>query len=398
MNFNKYINISLILFAFSIPISRAGIVFFSALLILLWILEGDFKNKFLIIKESNVVKLLAIFIVYYFVSLLWSEDLYEGFDYALKFWYLLPLVVIFTSAKKEYLGYIISAFLLAMLISEVISYGIFFQWWEFKGRLPSDPTPFMNHLQYSMFLAFTALLLLNRVFTEKVNFFKFWYFTYFLTVCANLFMNGGRTGQVAFIVSIFVVGFLNVKNKFKAFISMFILIMTIVFTAYTFSPNFEHRADKMIYEIEQTFVKKDFCSSVGSRFGFWIVGADILMDNPIIGVGVSDAMTEFREYVAKDYPYKKCISHYPNLHNDLIQILVQLGIVGGLIYILIFYNIFKINIHDYRYKNLPIIFVSVYVISSMFENMIHQQFSMALFSLFVGIFIASNKFNKCELK
>lgn len=390
-DYNKYINYTAVLFAFVIPVSRAGIVFFSILMILLWILEGGFKEKYIKMKNNNVIVFIIAFVGFYFISLLWSSDIEYGIKYAKKFWYFLPIFVIFTSVKKEYIKYMVSAFLISMFISEVLSYGIFFEWWNFKDKLPSYPTPFMNHLQYSMFLAFTALLLLNRAFTEDVKIYKFGYFVYFLIVVINLFMNSGRTGQVAFVVAIFIVGFLNIKQKIKAFFLMLLLGGAIVYVGYNISPNFNKRVNLIGVEVQKAIQNQKFCTSIGARFGFWIVGSEIILDNPIIGVGSSDAMTSMRSYIDQSHPKKQCIKKYPNYHNDFIQILVQLGLVGGLLYILIFYNIAKIKIKENQYRNLPIIFVSVYIISSMFENMIHQQFSMLLFTLFVGIFLALNR-------
>ena len=224
IDYNKYINYIAVLYAFTIPISRAGIVLFSVLMILLWLLEGGFKEKYSKMKNNNLVVLIIALVIFYFLSLLWSDNLVNGLKYSKKFWYFITIFVIFTSIKKEYIKYMVSAFLISMFISEVISYGIFFEWWNFKNRLPSFPTPFMYHLEYSLFLAFTALLLLNRVFTVEERVYKFGYFIYFSTVTANLFINGGRTGQLAFIVSIFIVGFLNIKHKVKA-----IVIITILF-------------------------------------------------------------------------------------------------------------------------------------------------------------------------
>jgi len=397
-NFTKYINNVAVLYAFIIPISRAGIVFFTALMILLWVLEGDFKNKFINMKNNNLIVLIIALMALYFISLSWSDTFINGFKYSIKFWYFIPIFVIFTSVKKEYIKYMISAFLISMLISEIISYGIFFEWWNFKNRPPNDPTPFMNHLQYSMFLAFTALLLLNKAFIEKNIITKMGYILFFITVSINLFINGGRTGQVAFIVSLFVVGFLNIKKKFKAVLYMLVLATSILYTGYNLSPNFKHRVDYAIKDMSEIIHKQNYCHSFGMRVGMWIVAIDIIKDNPIVGVGVSDAMTTMRSYINEFHSDKKCAKPLPNFHNDFVQLLVQLGFIGGILYLLIFYNIFRIKIKDNEYKNLPIIFGSVYFISSMFENMIHQQFSMLLFALFVGIFVAQKRIEEEERK
>jgi len=198
-----------------VPISRAGISFFTALFIILLIVRYYFYDNTDIkyIFKQKVTISFALFILASFVSLLYSDHWLDGLRYDIKYWYYVPIILIATTLKKEYIPKTISAFLLGMMISEILSYGIFFELWTWKHGNPSDPTPFMNHLQYSMFLTFTSLLLLNRVFFETQIKWKIFYFLYFLTVTSNLFLNGGRTGQIAFILSIFLNDNINIKNK-----------------------------------------------------------------------------------------------------------------------------------------------------------------------------------------
>ncbi len=397
MILNKYINNLVVLYAFVIPISRSGIVFISALIILLWLID-NINNKTFNILNNKIVIILLVFILYSLTSIIWSENTYDVLNYVKKYWYFITIIPIYQYLKKEYISYVISSFLLAMLLSEIISYGIFFEIWTFKHGSPSDPTPFMNHLQYSMFLAFTALLLLNRVLNINEFKYKIGYFIYFLTVTINLFINGGRTGQVAFILSIFVVGFLNIKNKLKALLIIFLLIISILTIGYKYSSNFQNRVNAMKNNIENVINDNNFSTSVGARIGFYLLGYEIIKDNFILGVGISDVMKNINIYTDK-LPYNlEVVKSLPNVHNDFLQIFVGLGIIGALLYLLIFYYIFKIKIHNEEYKKLPIIFVSVYIISSLFENMFHQQFSMVFFSLFVGLFLAINRIEDNELK
>ena len=46
INYNQTINYLIVAYAFILPLSRAGVVFFSALLTLLWILEGVYLGEF----------------------------------------------------------------------------------------------------------------------------------------------------------------------------------------------------------------------------------------------------------------------------------------------------------------------------------------------------------------
>ncbi|QFR42851.1 O-antigen ligase family protein [Sulfurimonas xiamenensis] len=387
---NEYINYLFVLYAFLLPISRAGISILTISLFILWLFTKDFKSKIEFIKSNKVILYFLAFIGFSLLSLFWSNDVISGLEYVRKYWYFLVVLVIATTIQKRFVEYGISAFLTGLFISEILSYSIFFELIQWKNVSPNDPTPFMNHLQYSMFLAFASLLLLNRFFYENKMKWKVIYFLYFLIITSNLFLNGGRTGQAAFAVSIFVVGFLNVKNKIIALLSMFALVLSIFYTAYHVSPVFKTRFDTSINEIHK-ISQGSFCTSFGARLGLWIIGGEIFLENPIIGTGVVKDMNDFVKIVEESYPNKDCIKHLPSYHNFYVQTAVHLGIIGLFLYLMIFYNLLKLKIQDRYYFTLMVIFVSVYSVSSLVENMFHEQFSAALLALFSGIFIAQNR-------
>lgn len=391
ISIDGYINYLFVLYAFLLPISRGGISILTALLFILWLFSNDFGKKIEFIKSNSVILYFLAFVGFSLLSLFWSDDANSGLAYIRKYWYFFTILVIATTIQKKFTQYAISAFLAGMLISEALSYSIFFELIKWKYGSPSDPTPFMNHLQYSMFLTFTSLLLLNRFFHEERLRWKIFYFLYFLTVTSNLFLNGGRTGHLAFAVSIFVVGFLNIKNKALAFFSMLILAASIFYTAYHVSPVFKNRFDASVTETQNITQKGSFCGSFGSRLGMWIVGGEIFLENPIIGTGVVKNMDDMVNRVKESHPDKICVTHLPSYHNFYVQSAVHLGVVGLFLYLMIFYSILKLNIRDKYYFRTMIIFVSVYSVSSLVENMFHEQFSMALLALFTGIFIAQRR-------
>ncbi len=398
LEINSVINYVAIAYAFSIPVSRAGIGIFSVLLFILWLIEGDFKDKFLFLKTNKVIVSIIAFIVYSLISLSWSSEPGSGLDHIRKYFYFLPILIIATSIQKDFLFRILSAFLFGMLISEILSYGIFFEWWKFKDVLPNDPTPFMNHLQYAMFLSMSSLLLLNRFFFETSLKWKLFYFIYFLTVTSNLFLNGGRTGHVAFAVSIFVVGFANIKNKFVAFFSMLLLVISIFYTAYNVSPVFQSRFDAGVAEANKfsNNAKDKYIGSFGIRLAMWKAGSEIIKERPILGTGMGAEMKALQENVEKsnyDSALEKLLlklseTHY---HNNYVQVTVGLGLTGLFLYLLILYQIFKLRINDRELSNLRYIFLAVYSISCLVELMFGPQFPLAFFALFVGIFIGFSK-------
>lgn len=387
-----------VVYAFILPLSRGLISMITALLLVLFLFDKNLKQRLLLILHNKVLISVIIFYLFTFSSLLWSDNIKEGLVYLRRYWYLLIMFVFTIYLKKEDIPKIISAFLLGMLISEILSYGIFFELWHMKHGTPSDPTPFMNHLQYSMFLAFTSLLLLNKSFFGTKNKFRIFYFIYFLMTTSSLFINGGRTGQFAFLISIFTVGFLNMKNKLLSIVSMLLLLGTILTVAYQFSPVFQVRISSTNSEIQKLLHhdKSMYHVSFGERLAAWEIGLDIFKDKPLIGTGVGSEMDALKEKI--DFLNIKAfkidtiynIKHY---HSNYVTYLVQLGIIGLILYLHIFYRILTLPIQNREINNLKYIFIIVFMTSSLFEQMFYAQFPLALFGFFTGIFIVASTKN-----
>jgi len=393
-NIEKYLNYLMIGYAFVLPLSRAGMIAIAGLMLLLALFDYALKEKIALIKKDYVSLAILGFILFNTLSLVWvsSENLFNAIRYVSKYWYFLPIFVFFTSLKSENLYRVISAFILGMFVSEIISYGIFFEIWEFKHGTPDNPSPFMHHIEYSIFLAFTALLLLNRIFNEGEWKFKLFYSLFFITILGNLFLTNGRTGQIAFMIGLIVLGFMSFKNKFKAFLVSIVLLSTIVGTAYTFSNTFHQRVAIGKEDIVKVIENKNYCSSWGARLGFWVIASDIFVENPILGVGIKDNMREFHSLVEQKYPEMDCITYLPHFHNQYLQIVTATGLVGLFIFLFMIYQILKIKLTVKRYYNIKMIFLSLFLFGFVSEPLLHAQFSMLFFSLIVGILLAQSRF------
>lgn len=388
---NQAINYLFVLYALAVPISKALIIFTTISIAIIWFFSGNLKQNLNFLKSNTTLLFLLAFVIISLFSLLWSENPLGGLVYIRKYWYFLIIPIVATTIEKKYLEFAISAFLIGMFISELLSYAIFFELIQWKDTTQQDPSPFMDHIQYSMFLAFTSLLLLNRYFFHESTKLKILYLLFFITATSNLFINGGRTGQVAFLFSIFLVTLFHIKNKFMAIVGTVVIIMTTLFMAYNFSPNFKHRALVGIEDFQKMVEQENYCTSLGLRVGVLKIGSEIFLDNPLFGIGVTNTMDTTNKYISMHSPNLKCVETMADYHNCFMQIAVDLGIFGLLLYVMIFYSLTKLQIREREYKNLVIIFISIFTLSGFSINMIHIIFPMSLFSLFIGIFIAQNR-------
>ena len=388
---NKYINYLFVIYAFSIPLSRGAISILSAVLFVLWLFSDDLKKKLTYLKSNPTIIYLTLFILFSIISLLWSDDFSSGVYYIRKYWYYLPILAISSTIKKEFVLYSIYAFLAGMFISEIISFGVFFEFWNTKHSTPELPSPFMSHIHFSIYLAITALILLNTLFYKDSLKIKLLYLFLFLTTTLNLFVNAGRTGQLAFIITFFLVLILNIKNKLKALLSAISIITILIVGAYHTSPVFKARIDVGIEDFNKITKEHKYCSSIGLRFGVWQNGIEIFMQNPIFGIGTTDSMDALYKNIDKNHPDMQCIKSMPSYHNFFIQVLVMLGLIGLILYAMIYISMLKLKFKNKEFQNMLFIFISVYTISSLTENVFHEQFTQAIFTLFTGLFLAQHR-------
>jgi len=349
-NYSHILNILFVVYALLLPFSNA----FSTdtgpyLLLFFWIMEGDFGRKLAKIRSEKVVWFLLIFFFINLLSMLWTTDIKEGI-YILKFYFAITVVFVtfYTSMKERYLLPIIFAFLIAMFISEIVSYGVFLEWWTTKHSSPSMPTPFMHHVPYSIFLVVTIFLLIGQILNRRISLpLRIFEAIFLLSATANLFINGGRTGQLAFIFGLFVFVWSYFGTKFKyLFITVFVLA-SLFFAAYRFSPIFQNRVHQAVSDI-QKIQNNNLNSSWGSRIAMKIVSFDILKEHPFIGVGVGDTRNAYREALEhpefKKYTFTKNVHH---VHDQYLQIALQAGLLGLIPFILFIYLLFTA-----KYKNL----------------------------------------------
>ncbi len=393
-NISTLIYYCILLFAFLLPISRAAISFFIILLPLLSLYEGDLKRKIYQIKSNKFLLFFSLFLLYSLVSLLWSENSSLAFRHIRLIFYFLTLYVLVTSIKKEQTSTIITVFLSGMLISEIISYGIFFELWTLNHATVSNPVPFMHHITYSVFLAFTAMLLLNRIISKNyILQEKILYTLFFITATGNLFLAKGRTGQVAFIIGIFLVAVLHYKNHIKSILFSILLASSTLFLAYQLSDTFKIRVHATINDVKN-ISNLNFDGSLGIRVAYYITTFDIAKDNLFFGVGLGDYVLQTKKILEEEkYNFlsdktKKFMGNY-SPHNQFLLILLQMGFIGLFSFFYIIYLLLKLKIDDSELKEISIIFITVFFTSSIVESLLKSQFSLSLFILFVGIFTSS---------
>ena len=305
------------------------------LIVLLWIFSGDFKNKFNLIFSSKLIVASIIFYFIHILGLIWTEDMSWGFHMLHKMWYFLILFpIFFTIVEKKYIKYYLYSFLSAILLTEVISYLVWFQVIdEFIKADQFNPTPFMSHISYNPILAFSIYLVAHEIiFNKEISRILLFSYIFFLVIMIfNMFITGGRAGQVMFFTVIVVLCFQYFKgNKMKAVLATVILVPSFFIAAYQMSPLFKDRAnlafDEIVnYDAQTVSSNQILNSSVGGRILFTVNSWEMIKANIFLGVGTGDFPSEYKRINERNSIGAPNTS---NPHNMYILILSQLGLIG----------------------------------------------------------------------
>jgi len=155
-----------------------------------------------------------------------------------------------------------------------------------------------------------------------------------------MFITGGRAGHVMFfsMLSILIFQWFS-SHKFKAIGVILIVIPGIFLTAYQTSDSFHQRVNSAIDNIVN--YEKDKSTSVGLRITYAINSWEVIIKNPIIGVGTGDFPIEYHKIKQINTPN---LPSTTNPHNMYILILMQLGLIGLISFLSIFYYQIKFSI------------------------------------------------------
>jgi O-antigen ligase len=348
-NLAKIYQFLLIVLAFLMPISVSLANFIIVIIVLLWIFTGSFRVK---LNEIFASKFLIASMIFYFLHLLgmiWTDDFEWGLHMLHKMWYfILLLPILYTIVKKSHIKYYIFAFLSAIAITEIFSYLVWFEIIdEFRKAYHNNPTPFMSHISYNPYLAFSIYLVVHELLFNQNNRLQVFFYSFFSFIMViNMFITGGRAGQVMFFMVVVILCIQYFRNNYlKASLAIIILIPSIFLFAYHSSPLFQERIKLVVseivnYDIETITGNQMVNSSIGARILFTSNSLEIIKNNPFIGVGTGDFPNEYKKINENNSPNGPNVK---NPHNMYVLILVELGIIGLISMLSIFYYQIKFS-------------------------------------------------------
>ncbi len=337
-----WINYLVVALGFTLPISIAVNNMILTLILLLWIIGGEFKRKWERIKQNRAAIAIILFFALHFIALIYSSDPITGLkDIITREQILLFMPIILSVLKPRYIKPALSAFLYAMFISEILSYAMYFDliylpWHNYT--MEPYPTPFVSHLSYSPMVAFAVVLLIHRIIYGDERRFEKWVYLFFMiTMSLNIFISGGRAGQIGFIaILLFYIAY-QFRREIKKMAILLFIAMTSLIAIFFINKPFHDRMMLAYHNVVD--FKHNPHTSVGLRINFALNSIELIKERPLFGHGTGSFEKEYM-YINEKLTPKVRTTSQP--HNFYILTLVQFGLVGLLALFYIFYSLFRI--------------------------------------------------------
>lgn len=329
---------------FFIPVKIGPAYIFSGILLVFWLLEGNLHEKWLYVKRQYQTWIFWLYFIIPFISLIWSSDILWGIMMAKRGIFFLFFPLYAHVVRKEHVLLYIGSFLTSLSITMLLAYYKWFQIHDIhdlthRAHVVNNDywqiAPFINSIMYNPILAFGAYLVGYLIlFTKQQLYIKLFYSYLLLLMTINMYISGGRAGQVGFVV---MMGLLIFQYFARRFVLAFLLasaVMVGVFMAgYYGSETFKERADLAVTQLLDYQRARNTPAAL--RVNFAVNTWRMVLESPVLGVGIGDYPMEYARINKIHTP-----EWWPtvNPHNQFLFALSTTGLIGGISLIAVLYG------------------------------------------------------------
>jgi len=430
INLQDLNNYLLLLFGFFISVSIYVTDIIILLFCLSWLISGNFRVKIKSTLTNPITCATICFFFYFLVSHIWSnENIFNTLTQKQSLLLLLPILYTlkFNNKYIEKTKYTFLIGLCVNILFSIIQYVTQLKHLIKTGHYDEEvfARGFLDHFDYSIFLCFGIFLILSLVIKHKKHISYLLLASVFFIALINSY---GRIGIVGFLIFL---PFCLVTLQNSKYIYFIITIITLLITIsyFSFSP-FKNRIQNTIHSVQLLqnppsleekikldaiyLAKKDstkltqehfeeqilkdrvwieniknkkpqYETSLGQRYLFIKNSIKLISERPIFGCGAN----KFELIYNKQFENQRNnVIKHP--HNNFIFIIIELGLIGLLSLLSIFYFHLKQFCISKEKTFIKFVLPTFFLFIMLFDNYFLNHNTLALFCLFSFIFY-SNK-------
>lgn len=371
-----------------------------ALLIINWLLQGNFKSRFASLQHKKFILLFCSIYIIYAIGLFNSVNKYNGsLDLQIKCsLFMFPLIFAssssldFSKIKNVLLCFIAGNFLASCVCLFKALY--VYLTTQQNHFFYEEFSVFLHPSYFAMYVNFAVVSILYLMFKEKFknNYFDYLlvFLIFFFTIIVLLLSSkmGIFTLLLIYLGYIF---FLIAKHKkyLSGIVTLF-LLMVVIFISINYFPSATQRINTIKTVLLQKNIDNKESESTTVRILIWKASVSIIKENFLFGVGTGDANDE----LVKEYEKKGmtgALEHKLNAHNQFLQTFIELGVIGFvlllLIFILPFYQAMKSG------NSLYMLFLIIIALNILVESMLERQSGIIFYTFFNSLMFFNKRNN-----
>lgn len=380
-----------VVLAASLPLYRPWVSLSAHLILLLWFVAPGLRGRLQRLRGHHLSLAVLAFIALNLLSLAWSAEPAAGFDYALKYRYLLLIPMLATVVPGERLSFVVGTFIVSAVASVGLSAAVATGMLSFGGAFPGNPSPTMAHLDFSLLLAIASLLALVRaLYGEGGPHGRLPWAAACLVLTAGLAINIGRGGQVGFVVALLALlpHWSRGRTRTQIAGAIAVLLLAALALAATAPPAVQ-RVAAGLDELRAAVVEQSWETNIGGRVAALRVAGEIFVADPIFGTGVGANMAAFRHQLDTELgELKPAIYWYRHFHSQYTQLATELGIAGLGALGLVFWLLARGPYRSRATSAAALATAVTYLVAFVSEPFLQKQIPLVTFALLGGLFAA----------
>lgn len=371
---------------FVLPLHKRIIPYVIASFCLVFIINGGFKRIAQNVRSTYLIFTSAYYFFLIF-GLLYTDVMPAGlFDLEVKFsLFLFPFLFagIQLSSRQfsEVFLWFIFGCMLATIICIMSAIMYYFDTYDPSVFYYQQLSVFQHPSYFSMYLNFCIYFIYYfMVFNKEEYKIKSDLVSILIIIIFSLFvvLLSSKIGLVTLFLVIFtgtLLWFLKSRAVFPS-IMVFAMLSTMIYFSFRYSNQIQGRLQEAVNSISEDKVT---FTTTGARLVIWKSGLEIFLDSPLFGYGTGDVKDELVK-TYKKYNYEHLVMFQLNAHNQYLQMLIAIGLIGSLFFwAYLFYPVF-----DKRFiiNSVYIGFLALILINFLAESMLETQAGVVFYAFF----------------
>lgn len=410
---------------FSIIVCHLAIIIY----LFCWLVEGNWNDKYLILKTNRLLQLLVIFFLLELLRTLYTSGFSGCFVLEKKlFLFLLPVALATTAVKfsKKEMDTVFYLFVISCLIGSLVCItNAFFQINLMEeGKLTSVNVDYLSSSDYflynphetsqwlflsyralsdgigihpsyfSLYIAFSIAILLIKIhnlpgITKVATGIMILFFSLVVVLLSS------RMVTISLITLFVVIGIRMIHYRKPSASAALLFLIVVISSLLYFNPVSRYRnVQEIINTPLSVQSNKTYSNSTEIRASLWWLGIKSYEHvNPFLGTGMSDVEDVIRS-TSREYNISNSLGSF-DPHNQFLFILLGLGALGLTIFIaLIIFSIYRgLILRDYLF----VIFLFLFTSLCFTETVLERQKGIIFFAIFFSLQAFSATDNKVTL-